>query len=176
MSKRLPVELNVPRLSANKACLRGTIKLDQFKRLAEYLHEPSNGDLDVELKFSFQSEATGFTADGSFSGDVKLECLRCSEAMDFHCSGAFSLAFVQTDAEARQVDGIYDPFPLDESGRVRSIDLIEDELILQIPMAPRHSGEWPCVDGDWLNVSTIDENELKNTREPNPFAVLKKPN
>jgi uncharacterized protein len=175
MSKRLPVELNVPRLSAGKACLRGTIKLDQFKRLAEYLHEPGAGDLDVELKFAIQSKATGFTADGSFSGDVKLECLRCADAMDFRFAGTFKLAFVQTDVEAKQVDGIYDPFPLDESGRVRSIDLIEDELILQIPMAPRHSGEWSCVDGDWLNVSAIDDNEMKNAREPNPFAVLKKP-
>ena len=173
MSKHLPVELNIPRLSANKACLRGTIKLDQFKRLAEYLHETGVGDLDVELKFAIQPEAAGFTADGSYSGDVKLECRRCAEAMDFRFAGTFNLVFVQTDAEAQHVGGIYDPFLLDESGRVQSVDLIEDELILQIPMAPRHSGERLCVDGDWLNASAIVDSELNNTRDTNPFAVLK---
>lgn len=173
MSKRLPVELNIPRLSASKASLRGTIKLDQFKRLADYLHETGAGDLYVELKFANQPEAVRFTARVHYSGDVKLECQRCAEAMDFPFAGTFNLAFVFTDDQAQHVGGIYDAFMLDESGRVRSVDLIEDELILQIPLAPRHSGGQRCVDYGCLNTGPNDDNELRNTRAASPFDVLK---
>ena len=173
MSKRLPVELNIPRLCANKARLRGTIKLSQFKRLAEYLREPGTGDLDVELKFANNPESVGSTVDGYYSGDAKLECHRCAEVMDFRLAGQISLAMVQTDAEAEHVDGNYDPFPLDESGRVRSVELIEDELILQIPLAPRHSDEQQCAIADWISFVANEDNEPNESRDVNPFDVLK---
>ncbi len=173
MSKHLPVELNIPRLAANKVRLRGTVKLGQFERLAEYLLEPGDGNLDLELKFANNPASAGSTVEGRYRGEAKLECHRCTGAMDFHLAGKFCLALVQSDAEAEHVDGNYDPFLLDESGRVRSVDLIEDELILQIPLAPRHPAGQQCIVSDWSSFEASEDDDLNESRDASPFDVLK---
>lgn len=186
MLKRMPVELNIPRLTANNASLRGGIKLNQFKRLADYLHTPGSGDLNLELTFSsslaVNPERAHFTVSGQFQGDVKLECQRCTGTMDFHLAGAFDFVLVKTEADAESVGGIYEPVLMDEFDRIRSVDLIEDELILHIPIAPRHADGEQCIDESCLiNTHLINTNlnstDGKNNDErpghAHPFDILK---
>ena len=173
MSKRLPVELNAARLTANNAVLRGAVKLDQFHRLGEYLSTPALGDLNVELNFSHSESHANGVVKGWFDGVVDVLCHRCNEPMTLALKSHFRFYFIDNELEADKQDEDFEPVLLDENGLVRSIDLLEDELILQLPIAPRHPDGEECVDNKWLSDQPDETDETTEKAADSPFDVLK---
>ena len=77
-----------------------------------------------------------------------------------------TLAVVSNDNEADKVIRLYEGF-VSATGPVRLADIIEDELLLRIPMIPRHEREDACrvTNGP----PSVTESTSKQGR---PFAVL----
>lgn len=96
---------------------------------------------------------------------VMLECQRCLKpvAVDVHAERSF--LFVQGEDTAAALDADSDD---DVLALTRALDLqalVEDELLLELPLVPRHE-----VCPEPLQVSEDDGPELEE--KPNPFAVL----
>ncbi|MEM7292103.1 MAG: YceD family protein [Pseudomonadota bacterium] len=172
MSKRLQVELNTVRLSANKSLLRGTVPLGQFKRFAEYVRYEQDGDVDVELKFNTGEANAEPLVDGWMAAEVLLECHRCGEQMPLSVDCSFRYRLVRNGSPDEH-GGDYEPFPLDESGVIRSVDLLEDELILQVPLSPRHREGEQCTEVTVEPEYVAERDTLEPIEADNPFAVLK---
>ena len=94
-------------------------------------------------------------------GDVTLVCQRCLQPMveSLHLQSKFLIAADEDAADALDQD---DDFDVVVGSTEFSLDgLIEDEVILALPIAPRHAA---CPDGTTENAGV--------TRKPSPFAVL----
>ncbi|WP_244846922.1 DUF177 domain-containing protein [Caballeronia sp. SL2Y3] len=109
-------------------------------------------------------------------GSVWLTCQRCLSPYSQHLDVDATYRIVATEEEA-------DEYPLDEdeievivgSRQFDLIDLIEEELLLSLPLVPKHS-VCPEVHESLLAGSAEDDAEEggEEAEKPNPFAVLEK--
>ncbi|QSN60533.1 MULTISPECIES: DUF177 domain-containing protein [unclassified Caballeronia] len=109
-------------------------------------------------------------------GSVWLTCQRCLSPYSQHLDVDATYRIVATEEEA-------DEYPLDEdeievivgSRQFDLIDLIEEELLLSLPLVPKHS-VCPEVHESLLAGSAEDEADEggEEAEKPNPFAVLEK--
>ena len=74
----------------------------------------------------------------------------------------------QAFAHADELPSYYDAIELDENGEVNLRELVEDELLLAIPLIPRHQLEDCSAPADSVWGELPEELE-----KPNPFDVLK---
>ncbi|VXC28359.1 conserved hypothetical protein [Burkholderia sp. 8Y] len=109
-------------------------------------------------------------------GSVWLTCQRCLSPYSQHLDVDATYRIVATEEEA-------DEYPLDEdeievivgSRQFDLVDLIEEELLLSLPLVPKHS-VCPEVHESLLSASAEDEavEGDEEAEKPNPFAVLEK--
>jgi uncharacterized protein len=83
----------------------------------------------------------------------------------------FNFSPCGNEDEIDELPDVYDPIECDEIGEVRLHQLIEDELIIAMPLIPMHANE-SCGKGDQdIVVGVIEPSQEER---PNPFAVLEK--
>ena len=125
------------------AKLQGAWPVADFRRLRDALHADT-GALRYEVQGVPQEQgrpALRLRLDGS----LQLLCQRCLGALEFpfriEVSLLLSATQAEVDAEPLEAEGP----ELIVAGRAMPVrDLIEDELLLAIPIAPRHEG---CAGG-----------------------------
>lgn len=84
-------------------------------------------------------------ADVSFATRVTLQCQRCLGPMELDLNGSSSVVLVETEDEAAGVPQEFETV-LAPHGRLRLAGLIEEELLLALPAAPRHAaGQCPAA-------------------------------
>jgi uncharacterized protein len=120
----------------------------------------------VSAQIAFTREAGRNIADVQISAQLVLRCQRCLEAMTLPVSSASRVALLGSEAEADTV-----PVGLETAlapeGKLRPVDLIEEELLLALPAAARHST--PCV------AAPMTESSEELVESPQrPFANLGK--
>ena len=76
----------------------------------------------------------------------------------------FNLAFVRYESQAEGLDKVYEVYVLGEDEEINTLDLISDELLLSLPMAPSHEFECSLKVESKIKVEKVHEN---------PFDVLK---
>jgi uncharacterized protein len=105
---------------------------------------------------------------------VPLRCDRCGMPVLLPVSLQSSFFFVQTEAELARIPvDDTDDEPLLGSRRFDLDELVEDELILALPISPRHADCRPTAgasDGD-AGEGGVTAPDLGDGR-PSPFAVL----
>jgi uncharacterized protein len=117
------------------SCFEGRMEIARLSRLRPLLAS-TEGSVDYRLSFGRDERGYGVVI-GRVVGELTLRCQRCIDAMSLRVDGAFSLALVEGLDEAAALPDDYDPLLLD--GRLmRSSELIEDELLLAVPVVPRH--------------------------------------
>jgi len=103
----------------------------------------------------------------SIKAELKLECQRCLKTMDHVVNAGSELALVRGPMEAEQLPAELDPLLAQENQVLQVRQLVEDELLLSIPLSPRHLAG-TCQD----NVVTAAEGAPDDEKIENPFAVL----
>lgn len=101
------------------------------------------------------------------SGEVELECMRCLRPVrtGFSERRLFKLALTESQAEREDADtDDYDV--LVTQRRFDVLELVEDEAILALPIAPRHQDCSLPADAGTAPAPQPDE------ERPNPFAAL----
>ncbi len=138
--------------------LRGEVPVSALSRLADSLF-----DMQGELKF----ELTGGSDSKqrlqlllTVAGSINLKCQRCLGSLAFPLSVQSKLLLLTGDAggETAEIDDL-DGVPADAHADIGS--LVEDEILLAIPLAPRHA-EGQCS-------AAV---ESAGTRSASPFAAL----
>jgi uncharacterized protein len=100
--------------------------------------------------------------DLTVNGDIPMLCQRCLQPLDVPVRIATRFLIAQNDAEAEALDQD-DDFDVVVGSAAFDLDgLVEDEVILALPSAPRHA---VCPTGTAQGIGTT-------AGKPSPFAVL----
>lgn len=96
---------------------------------------------------------------------VKLQCQRCLQAMDEDIVVDRRFRFVRTEAEALKLDEGSEDDVLVLEPRLDVRSLLEDELILGLPIVPMHN-DCPAP------LRALQDIEMLDDEAPHPFAAL----
>ena len=165
-SERLPHTVSPAKLAQRRIVMCGNIPLGSLDRLCEQL---IGSDGDVELQLEFGKDDQGFTTiTGSASTQVELICQRCMSEMELELNAKIALALVADDEAASKLPGRYEPILADDSGFLALRSLVEDDLILALPIVAKHDASCGFVDEN----SSVEEEIEAETSAENPFSVL----
>ncbi len=169
MVNKLPVTLDPEKLSTRRASFKGKLPLSAFHRLSASIID-TEGDVDIVLDFDLRHDGLK-VVDGLAKVTLSLNCQRCLSPISVPLELPFRYGFVMTPEKADLLEGDdLEPVIMDENGLVRTVDLIEDELMLAVPLVPRHAIE--LCDASATQY-LVDETEAPQKSAENPFAVLK---
>lgn len=124
-------------------------------------------DITCSLSFDFDEQRLCvITIDAKMT--LELICQRCFKPFitEVHVMNKFSP--VKSDAQAETLPEHYEPVLMNEFGEVDILALLEDEIILSLPIAPVHDSKHCEVSEADLVFGEIPTKEDK----PNPFAIL----
>lgn len=165
MSAQLPVTVNPERLARRGFSMSGSLKLADMPRLASSLVS-SDGDLaEVTLEYSMQQRIP--TVEGRVRTQLRLQCQRCMGEFLLPVDGEFHLGVVQTEAHAAALPTNLEPLFV-TNDEVRLAELVEDELILLLPIVPLHADGTCKPKVEAAPVVTV------SAKRENPFNALKK--
>ncbi len=144
----------------------GEIALSELTRLRELLplETPGCEGRAVTVRFEFvRSEYDISMITGRLETSLELECQRCLKALDVPMKLDFNLMVDPGDELLHKngVDSLYS-----EDGHIDIFDLVEDELILAIPLVAMH--EDTACNEHWQATA----NEPAVADRENPFSVL----
>jgi uncharacterized protein len=139
--------------------LRGSLSYEGMTRLQEAIVKPCG---EVELKLQFGIDQQGFRyLDGNVKSQLELVCQRCLQNFCFEIVSDFQLSPVQDDGEAKALPAIYEPLLATPRMLLRTI--VEDELLLNLPIIPLHEASACEV--------KLAQSEGE-AQKPSPFAKL----
>lgn len=132
--------LEVDRLSRGAATLDFDIALAQLSRLRSRA-ELIGGTVRGSVRFG--RDARVAVADVSLEGTAQLRCQRCMRAMVLPLSAHTRVALLASAAEASTIPEPLEPV-LASDGRISLAELVEEEVLLSLPIVPMHAGEERC--------------------------------
>lgn len=124
-------------LAEQRKSFEGSFTLARFDRLGESLADNS-GEAYYRMNFSLDASGSPRVA-GDVKSAVKLVCQRCLDTLEYPIERAWDLILIEDPAEERMWSEEEDLYLV--TGEMRLSDLIEDELILALPLVPRHADE-----------------------------------
>jgi len=160
------------KLAAHGGEMAGEVPLDQFRRLAGYLLD-TEGKAQVTLVYGLTEKGMPLVT-GRIQAVVRRECVNCSHAVEEKIDFIPQIVIVKSEDEASELGEALDPVVMTDE-KIELVDLIEDEIILALPILARHS-EGQC-DPSYYAWKAQQDSELKNagvSKKENPFSVLAK--
>lgn len=149
--------------------LSGTCEPGRLPRLSELLA----GD-EGAIAWTLSGERRPRPEGGSdrflrlrLDGKVQVECIRCLQPVEVTLAEERLFRLTATESQAQRLDAESDEFDaLVDDANFEVQELVEDESILALPIAPRHAECELPVESD-----TAEEEGAES--RPNPFAVLR---
>lgn len=163
---KLPITIDPFKSAQRRLECDGVFELSGMNRLLAACQSCS-GQVKVNVKFDVD-ELRLVVISGKASASVALTCQRCTEDFEQALEVEFTFSPVKNPEKAAELPSYYDAIELDENGEVNLRELVEDELLLAIPLIPRHELE-DCqspADSVWGELP-------EELDKPNPFDVLK---
>lgn len=135
MSNPLPLELEPFSLARQGAQFAGTIAIDQFMRLRELV---SNQQGQVKVSIEVGREPFGpVYIKGQVEADLKLQCQRCGDPMNYAINVALKLSPVLTEAQVGEIPDDYEPW-VTHDAPISVLEMVEEEILLGLPMIAKH--------------------------------------
>lgn len=130
------------RLAASRGELSGRVDPQSLPRLEELVAGPG-GHVDWTIRGCADAEGRPAIA-LALEGVVPLTCQRCLGTLTERLGQATLLLLARDDADLIRLDEASEQEVVVASERLDPATLVEDELLLTLPFAPRHEGE--CAD------------------------------
>ena len=165
----IPEKVDPVRCAEKRLEYSGIMKRRFLGRLSD-MAESVDGDASVTLAFGKDPSGV-FTMRGTASAPVTLICERCGEPFPYTLRAEFSYACSARQLRDLGAEDIYDAVELDEFGDLSLYGIIEDELILALPMVPKHDISECSVKDD---IQVFGEVKEDAPSDGNPFAGLGK--
>lgn len=162
----LPKRLDAIKFADSETVLSGSLDVNLFKRFQDAV-EDVNGPVDFKLAFQRDAEDHMFI-DGECSTRVTMVCQRCLNAVVLGVRGEFQVGLAFSDEKAKHLPKQYEPAIMDSNGSIDSFELVEDELILALPMFAYHADGECEIKQPKAETEPVEVTEKKD----NPFAVL----
>ena len=167
MSGGLPEYLDLTHASQAPLSLTGSLSLSRMPRLCEALKD-SGGQAAMELRVF--EEGGLKVVQGRVRADLGLSCQRCFGALWYPVNAEIHLAWARSPQQAEQLPFIYDAL-VSDSGRVKLVELVEDELLLALPLVARHTTASDCPAP--LTAEVKPKDTQSTVKIPGPFEGLK---
>ncbi len=147
-------------------------RLDVFPRLAGELADGSGRAVGhVEMSRERGQPVAAVCVEAV----VPLVCQRCLGPVRIEVLSNARVALVANLDVADRLDSSVEPVVV-EGGRVALRDLVEEELLLAVPLVPRHDDETECVPGEAVEAApgapSTDPVETGPADTQKPFAGL----
>ena len=155
-------------LAEQEKTLEGQVALGMLSRLAPLLVEDS-GEAVFSMEFG-RDEHGRTVIRSSVKAELRLECQHCLHTMTLPVDANEVLALVRGPMEAEQLPAELDPLLLQETESLEVARLVEDELLLSIPVSPRHE-TGVCQAHETAHAGEPVAETSQETA-PNPFKVL----
>ena len=139
----LPAFIDPQRLAAGNRTLSGSVATRNMSRLHEAVLT-ADEQVRVALWFAPHGECRGEIG-GTVELTVRLQCQRCLHPVAVRLAPEVRLGLVQSEDQADQLPAELEPM-LVHDDQCRLQDLVEDELLLALPLVPMHSADSPdCI-------------------------------
>ena len=167
-----PLHLDVERFAEQAETLEGSLPLAELERLADTAHAdapPGAGDRVQWRASGERRPAAGAPQTWlhvAARTRMALTCQRCLQPIEVAITAERSIRFVADEATAAELDAESDDDVLATTRSLDLLELIEDELLLALPLVPRHDDCFaPPFGSDAAESHADDEAE-------HPFAAL----
>ncbi len=157
--------LDVDRLSRGETEIDFDVPLAELPRLRSRI-AGIGGSVRGGVRFGRRS---GFAvAELSLAGKATLQCQRCMQPMEWALDCATQVALILAEADAADVPEDLEPV-LAREGRISAGELVEEELLLALPIVPLHGQLRECAVPASAPLVAAEEPEHVTQR---PFAGL----
>jgi uncharacterized protein len=162
MSATLPAVVDAWRMVSAKRLFEGSLPLSAFARLRDSLQD-AEGEVRYALEFGRDAGNQAFV-EVRADAELPLLCQRTLERYLHRVRLVQQLGLITSEAQESALPEQMEPLLLPESGELRPADLVEDELILAVPVVPINP-ESSEPEQEWLD-------EAEEEPKQNPFAAL----
>ena len=130
--------------------------ISKFPRIYEMILNKDE-QVDINLEFNLVSNRIP-TLKGDLRLNVVIECQRCLKPLELALCSNISFAFIKSDEDLSLIDSSFEVVN-DHNTEIDSHEFLTDEMLLTIPMIPKHDHQ--C--------KKIKNNYVMNS---NPFSIL----
>ncbi len=113
----------------------------------------------------FRREAGYRVAELELDGEAKLVCQRCLAPMTWPLASETRVALVANEGEAdrvpQEIETVHAP-----DDRIRVADLVEEELLLTLPLVPLHAEADECKEQDEVPAPLEEATPVQETQKP----------
>lgn len=205
LSEPLPKRVRFANLVAKQVILTGSMQLGSFVRLSAIVQEQRHDGaiqvnaqdcVDAQLEF-YRGEDARPRVKGWAKWSLDVPCQRCLKLVRIDLVSSIMTTIVRTEKEMAELDENEDGQSVSSDDLLDVVELLEDSLILELPMSPKHSRcsevipnavadeqnsvEDRGIDIDSTDISSEQERNQKTNRDSGvkqethrPFAELKK--
>jgi len=159
----LPKTVDPLKYADQNKVLNGVVAIKLMPRLLDMLAD-DRGEVKVTLEFD-RDEQNLRVLRGQLESVVRMECQRCLAPVETLIESEFALGIVLSDEQAKNLPKHYEPL-LVEPEELVLMDVIEEEMILSLPMFAYHG------DCDAAPNTSASAEEAPLEEKENPFSVL----
>ncbi len=165
---KIPVTLDPVKAAQKRSIFDGFVPLQTLTRLTESL-VVKQGEVAVRIECGNDEQGLA-VLQGEANCQVAVCCERCGEPLTLTLDSNFVYTPVKGDDDAALalIPERYDIIVRDEHGGINLRQLVEDELILALPLFPMHDAVDCNISADAMSFGDIGPEPEK----PNPFAIL----
>lgn len=162
MSVEIPEVVDAWRWVAARHRIQGRVPLASLPRLRDGLFDPEG---DVRFTIDFDRDALQLPCVAVVAeAELPLQCQRSLQRFLLPVRVEQKLGLIRDEADEAALPEGYEPLLVPADGLLRPLDLVEDELILAMPVVPVGPGTDP-LEGDWPQ-------DAEEPRREHPFAAL----
>jgi uncharacterized protein len=161
----LPDKIDPFKAAAHGIKLHGFLKVKNMNRLLPLLHA-SEGEVQVNLDFSKDEQGICIVR-GHIQANFMLQCQRCMGSLNYEIMDDFISGVVDNEEQATDIPEGYDDIIIANEAVLAIQDMIEDDLIISLPIVPMH-------DPDVCNIKLplgVGSHEPV-AEDNNPFKVI----
>jgi len=168
MSVTLPESVDAWRMVSARRSFEGTLPIAAMTRLCEVLSS-NDGAADYALDFGRDSFGISYV-DVRAQASLNVVCQRSLEPFALPVVVNTRLGLIRQERDEAGLPPECEPLLVAEDGRLSLADVIEDELLLALPLVPVNpQSRLP----DEVTSHELEEESSGEGRSENPFAVLR---
>ena len=161
-ASKLPKKINFFNFDKKEVKLNGDYKVSELSRLSD-IASNENDKVEVDLFFHLENGKIP-CVEGIIKSKLVLDCQRCLDNLLLDLKVPFDIAFVRNEFQADSLDDKFEIFLIGDNEDLETKDLITDEILLSIPMAPSH---------DFKCGLKTDKGDIVDEVREHPFDALK---
>ena len=133
----LPARVRFRETELTRWRIEGIVPLSRLARLSSVSLEPTDAQPVSVCLYGRRADDGGAMLEGTLCGDLALRCVRCLESIRWVIDLSVRLRVVRSETEERRLLDQCEPLWLEDDWLPLHA-LIEDEILLELPMAPKH--------------------------------------